>query len=299
MSVFEAPSTEAARPGEAEQWPGEAEQWFAPGATQEAQVGDMEGAGTELESPFRSAATFGETEGTSYSEVPMTLTTLESPFQSSFAEVSESETSAEAFRELLAELESEQFDEAIAQLVDEAAGLHLASGTSWSSAEAAPSLAMSELEAWIEPLRQEADRMLDNMAERLGNEELETLRESELETLFESLRPDTGFLPGSVRELPRRAVPQGEVARLGCRQARQEGSRRSVEPGQAGRLRGRPAAVATGQVPARQAQGARRNATSRRSPKGHRIAPRLGTADRAAARGPPAWRGRGRGDRWS
>ena len=37
--------------------------------------------------------------------------------------------------------------------------------------------------------------MLDNMAERLGNEELETLRESELEALLESMRPDTGFMP--------------------------------------------------------------------------------------------------------
>jgi hypothetical protein len=188
MSVFEAPSTEAA-------WSGEAENWLAPGETSEAQAGDTEGTGAELESPFRSAATFGESEGAGYSEAPMQLTTLESPFQSSFAEVSESETTAVAFRELLAELESEQFDEAVAQLVDEAAGLHLASGASWSSAEASSSLAMSELEAWIEPLRQEANRMLDNMAERLGNEELETLRDSELEALLESMRPDTGFLP--------------------------------------------------------------------------------------------------------
>jgi hypothetical protein len=188
MSVFEAPSTEAT-------WHGETEQWFVPGETSEAQAGNLEGTGAELESPFRSAATFGEGEGPAYSEAPTTLRALESPFQSGFAEVSESETTAVAFRELLSELESEQFDEAVAQLVDEAAGLHLASGTSWSSAEAAPSLAMSELEAWIEPLRQETNRMLDNMAERLGNEELETLRDSELEALLESMRPDTGFLP--------------------------------------------------------------------------------------------------------
>jgi hypothetical protein len=191
MSVFEAPSTEAA-------WPTEAEHMFASGEALEAYAGEMEGeASAELESPFRSALAVGESESerTGYPETRMTSTALESPFQSSFAEVSESESTAEAFRELLAELENEQFDEAIAQLVDEAAGLHLASGASWSSAEAAPGLAMSELEAWIEPLRQETNRMLDNMAERLGNEELETLRDSELEALFESLRPDTGFLP--------------------------------------------------------------------------------------------------------
>jgi hypothetical protein len=189
MSVFEAPSTEAPWPSEAEQLDGTAEAF-------EGEAGEMEAEGaSELESPFRSAMTFGETEGAAYPEAQPGPTTLESPFQSSFAEVSESENTTEAFRELLAELESEQFDEAVAQLVDEAAGLHLASGASWSAAEAAPALALAELEAWIEPLRQETHRMLDNMAERLGNEELETLRESELEALLESMRPDTGFMP--------------------------------------------------------------------------------------------------------
>jgi hypothetical protein len=190
MSAFEATSTEAL-------WPSEAEH---ESATVRAEAGDFEAeVGAELESPFRAGATFGEAfaeaEGTAYPEAHETPASLESPFQSSFADVSESEGTAEAFHELLAELESEQFDEAVAQLVDEAAGLHLASEASWSSAEAAPGLAVGELEAWIEPLRQESHRMLDNMAERFGSEELETLRDSELETLFESLRPDTGFLP--------------------------------------------------------------------------------------------------------
>ena len=188
MSVFEAPSSEAS-------WPSEAEQVFAAGEAFETEMGELEGESGELESPFRSAVAFGESEGVQPAGAPPATTSLESPFQSSFSEVSESEGAAEAFRELLAELESEQFDEAVAQLVDEAAGLHLSSGASWSSGEAAPALAMSELEAWIEPLRQETHRMLDNMAERLGNEELERFRDSELEALFESLRPDTGFLP--------------------------------------------------------------------------------------------------------
>ena len=102
---------------------------MAPAEAFEGGAGEMEAeVASELESPFRSAMTFGETEGAAYPEAEMGPTTLESPFQSSFAEVSESETATEAFRELLAELESEQFDESVAQLVDEAAGLHLASG---------------------------------------------------------------------------------------------------------------------------------------------------------------------------
>jgi hypothetical protein len=188
MSVFEAPSSEAS-------WPGEAEQVFTAGEAFEAVAGELEAPGGELESPFRSAVALSEGEGVQGGPAYPTTTSLESPFQSSFSEISESESTAQAFRELLAELEDEQFDEAVAHVVDEAAGLHLSSGASWSSSAAAPGLAMSELEAWIEPLRQETHRMLDNMAERLGNEELETLRDSELEALFESLRPDTGFLP--------------------------------------------------------------------------------------------------------
>jgi hypothetical protein len=161
MSVFEASSTEAS-------WPSEAEHMFATAEAMGAEASGFEAeVGTELESPFRSGATFGEAERHGQPESQLTSSSLESPFQSGLAEISESESTTEAFRELVAELENEQFDEAIAQLVDEAAGLHLASGSSWSSAEAAPALAMSELEAWIEPLRQESHRMLDNMAERL------------------------------------------------------------------------------------------------------------------------------------
>jgi hypothetical protein len=145
----------------------------------------------ELESPFRTEPEVSEAEAFGEAQVP---SVLESPFHASFSEVSEAEQESGAFHELLAELENEQFDEAIAQLTDEAAGLHLASGTTWSSAEAGPAMAMSELEAWIEPLRQEAHRMLENMADRLEGEQLETLRDSELETLLESLRPDSGLM---------------------------------------------------------------------------------------------------------
>ena len=64
------------------------------------------------------------------------------------------------------------------------------SGATWSSSEAAPAWRAAELEGWIQPLRQETHRMLDNMADRLGAEELETLREPELEAVFESLAPE-------------------------------------------------------------------------------------------------------------
>ena len=182
MSVFEAPWNEAtlseAEYGHEAFVDGTATQW----------QGEGEG---ELESPFRTEAEVSEAEA--FGEAQMS-SVLESPFQTGLSEISEAEEASGAFHELLAELESEQFDEAVAQLIDEAAALHLASGTTWSSAEAAPAMAMGELEAWIEPLRQEAHRMLENMADRLEGEHLQTLRESELETLLESMRPDTGVM---------------------------------------------------------------------------------------------------------
>jgi len=184
VSVFEAPWSETALSeaeygyeglvdGTATHWRGE---------------GEAEG---ELESPFRTEAEVSQAEA--FGEAQMS-NVLESPFHTGVSEISEAEQESGAFHELLAELESEQFDEAVAQLIDEAAGLHLASGTTWSSAEAAPAMAMGELEAWIEPLRQEAHRMLENMADRLEGEQLDTLRDSELEAVLESMRPDTGVM---------------------------------------------------------------------------------------------------------
>ena len=145
-----------------------------------------------LESPFASASLTdrGPAPGPA-----VTSGSAESPFRGGFVPVGGAERESEAFHDVLAELEDEQFDEAVTRLVDEAAGQHLASGAAWSSSEAAPALATAELEAWIQPLQYEADRMLQNMADRLDGEDVSVLREPELEALFESLQPDPGFLP--------------------------------------------------------------------------------------------------------
>ena len=148
-----------------------------------------------LESPFRGAATLVQSEAGSTPAPANVASAMESPFSGGPTPMSAGEGESAAFHDLLHELEDEYFEEAIAQLIDEAAGVHLSSTASWSSAEAAPGMAVRELEAWIEPLRHESGRMLDNMADRLEGEELETLRDPELEMLFESLRPDTGVFP--------------------------------------------------------------------------------------------------------
>ena len=160
----------------------------------------------ELESPFRGGVSFTERPETEGLEPELEFTgtarfqELQSPFASRIVTTAEVDERAEAFRDLLGELRDEAFEEAVARLANEAAALHLASQASWSSAEAAPSLAVSELEAWIEPLAAEADRLLEDMAARLANEEIETLRESELDTLLESFQTDAGSLPESFEQ---------------------------------------------------------------------------------------------------
>jgi hypothetical protein len=186
MSVFETlPSSSQ----EGQLWgegPGEQPHETTPASWSEAP-------GPSLESPFATASVTGTT-APATAALPVTGSTA-SPFRIGLTPASEADREAEAFSDMLAELEDEQFDEAIAQLVDEAAGQHLSSGAAWSSSEAAPALATAELESWVQPLRSEADRMLENMADRLDGEDLDSLREPELEALFESLRPDPGFLP--------------------------------------------------------------------------------------------------------
>ena len=234
MSVFEAPSTEAPWPSEAEQVDGTAEAF-------EGETGEMEARASELESPFRSAMTFGETEGAAYPEA-----------QRADHDVARVSVPVELQRGLRVR------DHRPRRSASCSRSSRASSSTrrlrSWSTRPPACISRLAppgrpprrrrrpgdaELEAWIEPLRQETHRMLDNMAERLGNEELETLRELRARGAVRVAAPGHRLPAGGVRELPRRPVPQGQVARLECGQARQEGRRRGVEPGQAGRRRSR------------------------------------------------------------
>jgi hypothetical protein len=178
---------------------GEAE-WGGQGESSPA--GPQSEAAYELESPFLSGVSFVPTlpgEQASNENYGGDSQNLYSPFLGGMAAAGEVDHAGE-FGQLLGQLEDEQFDEAVARLADEAAALHLASETSWSSPEVAPSLASSELETWVSPLAAESDRLLETMASRLAGQDLETFREPELESLLESMRPDSGFLPGTFEQ---------------------------------------------------------------------------------------------------
>jgi hypothetical protein len=146
----------------------------------------------ELRSPFLSGTSFGER---AEPEMPAASAALESPFLSSFGSAAHEQQQADALQQLLAELEDENFNEAIDHLQNEAAGRYLAAQAEWSASEAGPGLAVGELERWIEPLSTEVDRLVDTVNERLAGTDLSTLSEGELESVFESMRPEAGLLP--------------------------------------------------------------------------------------------------------
>ena len=148
----------------------------------------------ELSSPFLSGTVFGDSRSNGTSTPPSSLS-LTSPFLAGYVPTTQEDRQAEVFQQLLAELEDEQFEQSLAQLVNEAAGQYLAAEASWSSAQEAPAQAVSELERWLDPLRTEMERLLEDVSNRLAAEEFEALRESELDHLLESMRPEQGMLP--------------------------------------------------------------------------------------------------------
>ncbi|KPM52015.1 hypothetical protein ACG83_31150 [Frankia sp. R43] len=167
------------------------------------------------ESPFLETAALGFTPdatGESFAEAPAAVLSpfLRESWTSGEAEGDRAVAEAEA---LLEAIRDEQFDEALADLVDEAAAVHLTGESAWAGHEAQEGVA-SELEAWLAPLGTETEQLLDQMGERLAQEDLPALREGELEALLESFAPAPGAMApafeGFIRGMLRKA---GKVVR--------------------------------------------------------------------------------------
>jgi hypothetical protein len=153
-------------------------------AGQSVAAGTVVGTEPELFSPF---GTVGSEVFESAVPAP-TPATLESPFGSGYArepDRGEAELLAEAAQETLAELEDEDFTDALEALVDEAAARHLADAGSWS---VPPSDAQAHelLQQWIEPLATQAERALDTLAEQLGGIDVHSVGEGEVAQLLDS-----------------------------------------------------------------------------------------------------------------
>ncbi len=108
-----------------------------------------------------------------------------SPFTESFATLSEDELEARVFDDLVAELEDDEFADAVEALVNEGAGRHINSVATWGSSAEAPALADDEVEQWMESILSEAEHVLDEIDAEYGHRPLEWFSDETLERLFE------------------------------------------------------------------------------------------------------------------
>jgi hypothetical protein len=103
---------------------------------------------------------------------------------------------AEDYVAFLSELYDEEFDEAIFELVNEAAALYEErSARSFGEVPTRDPTAERFLEAHFEPLTREIERMLEALMERFGQADGNTLNESELESFFDQYRPGVELSP--------------------------------------------------------------------------------------------------------
>lgn len=142
------------------------------------------------ESPF-----LGLAEAAPAGREPGPSSLVETPFLSEYRlgdEVIDREASAT--RELLEDLFDSEFDEALEELLAEAESEAERLGTD--ETPGGDARAERILERWIEPLRLEAESMLERMATALDTEDLTSLGETELEEILDRFEPrDTGLSP--------------------------------------------------------------------------------------------------------
>ncbi len=109
---------------------------------------------------------------------------LESPFGSALAGEA-FDRGDEAAAELLDLVQDEDFNDALEQLVDEAAARSLAEHGTWTATPPATEV-RAALDEWIEPLAEASERALDTLGERLSGTDVQTLTEAELQALVDA-----------------------------------------------------------------------------------------------------------------
>lgn len=110
------------------------------------------------------------------------LPAAESPFAALVPDGTGGDAATEA--DLLEALHDEDFTDALAALVDEAAARHLADQTAWAG-RLTEGEALDELEEWIEPLAQAAEQGLDRMGQALEHARPETMTDAALQRHLE------------------------------------------------------------------------------------------------------------------
>ena len=144
------------------------------------------------ETPFEQRFDFAPEAPVALESGPWAGTVSETPFVGEFGEGEAASFEADSFHELLFELYDTEMDRALGEIVQEA---------SMAVAEQAQSLGelsseASErfLENWIEPLREQSETMLANLAEQLTNVDAASLTEDQVDRIFEQHEPqETGL----------------------------------------------------------------------------------------------------------
>ena len=125
--------------------------------------------------PFTGGGLVVETPGSAPASTMVSPPRLSSPFAEAFTGAGEADEEALATEALLAELEDDEFDEAVDALVDEVAARHLGSTPSWSSEAGSADVAASEAEAWAATVASRADRFLEHLDRELAGRPLDAL----------------------------------------------------------------------------------------------------------------------------
>jgi hypothetical protein len=123
---------------------------------------------------------------------------LSSPFSEAFIGAGEADEEVLATEALLAELEDDEFDEAVEALVDEVAARHLGPTPSWSSEVGPGDLTTAEVEAWAATVASRADRFLEHLERELAGRPLDALAEGEIDAA--SARIAAGDAPAGATE---------------------------------------------------------------------------------------------------
>jgi hypothetical protein len=128
---------------------------------------------------------------------------MESPFASEYVgETDAPGPKAELYAEVLSELETEEFEVAVTNLVNEATELaEDRFSYEGGSAEQERVEAERGLRDYYEPMVREWEALVDRVAESVRGTDLSTMSESEFETLMESLAPTDTGLPGTQQEV--------------------------------------------------------------------------------------------------
>lgn len=174
---------------------------------------------TSVETPF--LETSPATWASALSQAESTVRP-ESPFLSEYAAGEQTMRPEEpALRELLQELYEAEFDEAVAELAAEAETYVAELGLGESESDQAR--AEQLLEAWVDPLRREAQTMLMGLAEAFDSEDPATMTEDRFEAIFEQFAPAggehgpafEGFLGSLVKKAKRLAKGAIKAAKAG------------------------------------------------------------------------------------